>query len=229
MATLRNKKKLAPVNKENCEEHLRSNLAQTSNVPRSQEDITTHVSEHIEGRVTNKLSQELSRTENCISGALPRLDDFLMNPLFQGHSGTAPETSRNAFSTSQGANEDDSQSDPHPEVGIFYNQTAQNSGPKDGQDTIAPKNLARIEFFVRILQVFFNLQETCKILPEKFFQSTRVYHCLFLLLNPFSYEHKMTLYCLQASFNFCRSFNAKSGVECYPQPVIVFPNKNFPS
>ena len=109
MATFRNMKKLAALNKENCEEHPRSNLAQNSNVPRSQEDYITQVSEEIEGRVTKKLSQEFSRTENRILGALPRLDDFLMNPLIQGYSGSAPETSRNAFSTNQGTNEDDSQ------------------------------------------------------------------------------------------------------------------------
>ena len=89
----------------------------------------------IEGRVTKKLSQEFSRTESHILGALVRLDDFLMNPLFQGHSGTAPETSRNALSTSQGTNEDDSQSDPYPEAGIFHNQMTQNSGPEDDHDT----------------------------------------------------------------------------------------------
>ena len=100
MAT-RKKRKLAALNKENCEEHPRSNLAQNSNVPRSQEDYITQVSEEIEGRVTKKLSHEFSRTENRILGALARLDDFLMNPLFQGHSGTTPETSRYIFSINQ--------------------------------------------------------------------------------------------------------------------------------
>ena len=116
MAT-RNKRKLAALNKENCEEHPRSNLASNSNVPRSQEDYITQVSEEIEGRVTKKLwcHQEISRTENRILGALARLDDCLMNPLLQGHSRTTPETSRNVFSINQGTNEDDSQSDPHPE------------------------------------------------------------------------------------------------------------------
>ena len=116
MAT-RNKRKLAALNKENCEEHPRSNLAQNSTAPRSQEDYITQVSEEIEGRVTKKLSQEFSRMENRKLCALARLDDFLMNPLLQGHSGTTPETSRNAFSINQGTNEDDSQSDPHPEAG----------------------------------------------------------------------------------------------------------------
>ena len=116
------------MNKENCEEHPRSNLASNSNVPRSQEDYITQVSEKIEGRVTKKLSQEFSRKENRILGALARLDDFLMNPLLQGHSGTTPETSRNVFNINQGTNEDDSQSDPHPEVGLLT------SGREDRQD-----------------------------------------------------------------------------------------------
>ena len=130
MAT-RNKRRLAALNKENCEEHPRSNLAQNSNVPRSQEDHITQVSEEIEGRVTEKWSQEFSRTENRILGALARLDDFLMDPLIQGHSGTTPEASRNVFSINKGANEDDSQSDPHPEAGLL------NSGREDRHDMAA--------------------------------------------------------------------------------------------
>ena len=89
--TTRNKRKLAALNKENCEEHPRSKLAQNSNPPRSQEDYITQVSEEIEGRVTKRLSKEFSRTENRILGALARLDDFLMNPLLQGHSGALLE------------------------------------------------------------------------------------------------------------------------------------------
>ena len=123
----RNKRKLAALNKENCEEHPRSNVAQNSNVSRSQEDYITQVFEEIEGRVTKKLSQEFSRTENRIIGALARLDDFLMNPLLQGYSGTTPETSRNVLSINQGTN-DDSQSNPHPEAGLL------NSGREDRHD-----------------------------------------------------------------------------------------------
>ena len=134
MPTLRNKKKLAAVNKENYERDPRSNLAQNSNVPRSQEDYITQVSEVSEGRVTKKLSQEFSTIENRILGALSRLDEFLLNPLIQGHPGTAPETSRITYSTNQGTNEDDSQSDPHPEGNIFHNQTTRNSGPEYAHD-----------------------------------------------------------------------------------------------
>ena len=74
MATLRNKKIMAALNKEKCEEHPRSNLAQNSSVPRSQEEHITQVSGEIEGRVTTKkLSQEFSRTENRLLGALSGL------------------------------------------------------------------------------------------------------------------------------------------------------------
>ena len=108
MATLRNKKKMAALNQENREEQPRSIMARNSNVSRTQEVYITQVFEEIEGRVTKKLSKEFSRTESRILGALARLDDFLMDLLLQGLYGTAPETSRNTFSTNQGTNEYDS-------------------------------------------------------------------------------------------------------------------------
>ena len=128
MAT-RNKRKLAALNKENCDKLSRCNLVQNSNVPRSQENYITQVSEEIEGRVTKKLSQEFNRTKNRILGALATLDHFLMNPLLQSHSGTTPEMSRNMFSINQGTNEDDSQSNPHPEAGLL------SSDQEDRHDT----------------------------------------------------------------------------------------------
>ena len=134
MAALRNKRKLATLNEKNCEEHPRSNQGQNSSVPRSQEDYITQVSEDIEERIPNKLSQEFSKLENRIFGALSHFDDFLMSPLIQRHCGTAPETSQNASGTDQGTNEDDSQSDPHPKASIFRSQTTQNSGPNFGHD-----------------------------------------------------------------------------------------------
>ena len=124
------------MNKENCEEHPRGNVTQNSAALRSQEDYITQVSEEIEGRVTKKLSQEFSRTENRILGALARLDDFLMNPLLQGHSENTPETSGNSSKTTQGTNEDDPQSDPHPEASIFSSQTIRNSGQETCCDMV---------------------------------------------------------------------------------------------
>ena len=58
-----------------------------------------------------------------------------MNPLIQGKFGTTSVMSRNAFSTNQGTNEDDSQSDPHPEAGILGNHTMRNFGQKDRRDS----------------------------------------------------------------------------------------------
>ena len=60
MATVRNTRKLAELNKENCEEHPMSNLAKNSKVPRSQEDYITQISEEIEERVTKGLSRKSS-------------------------------------------------------------------------------------------------------------------------------------------------------------------------
>ena len=134
MAT-RNKKKLAALDKEICEEDPWNKMAQNWNVSRPQEEYITQISEEIKGRVTEKFSKEFSRSENCILGALARPDDFLMNPLLQGHSGTTPELSRNALSTSQGTNEDDSLNDPQLEAGFFHSQMMQNSGPEDDHDT----------------------------------------------------------------------------------------------
>ena len=142
--TTRNKRKLAALNKENCEEHPRSNLAQNSSAPRSQEDYITQVSEEIEGRVTKRLSKEFSRTENRILGALARLDDFLMNPLLPGYSGATPEPTRNALSNNQGTNEDDFQNDPHPEAGLFHGQTTRNTGPEDGHDMVTGAHRERV-------------------------------------------------------------------------------------
>ena len=134
--TTENKRKLAASNQENCEEHPRSNLAQNSGAPRSQEDYITQVFEEIEGRVTKRLSKEFSRTENRILGALARFDDFLLNPLLPGRSGTTPEPSRNTLSTNQGTNEDDSQNDPHHEASLSHGQITRNSGPEDGHDMV---------------------------------------------------------------------------------------------
>ena len=47
MATLRNRRKFAALNKDNCEEHPRSILAQNSNTPRPQEDYIAKVSEEM--------------------------------------------------------------------------------------------------------------------------------------------------------------------------------------
>ena len=131
MATFRNKRKLAAVTRETQEEHPRNGQSRNTSVLRINEEYITQVSEEIEGRVTKKLSQEYSRTESRILGALSKLDEFLLNQQIQTHSRTVPGTFWNTNVENQGTNEDDSQSDPHPEAGSFRGQTTQNSGPND--------------------------------------------------------------------------------------------------
>ena len=117
MATLRNKRKLAAVTRESQEENPRNGQSRNTSVPRINEEYITQVSEEIEDRITKKLSQEFNRIESRILGALSKLDEFLLNQQIRTHSETVPGTFRNINVENQGTNEDDSQSDPHPEVG----------------------------------------------------------------------------------------------------------------
>ena len=137
MATLRNKRKLAAVTRETQEEHPRIGQSRNTSVPRINEEYITQVSEENEGRITKKLSQEFSRTESRILGALSKLDEFLLNQQITAHSGTFQNTNVD----NQGTNEDDSQSDPHPEGGLFRSQTTQNSGPEVGPYRKKPRNI----------------------------------------------------------------------------------------
>ena len=95
MATLRNKRKLTSLNKENHEEHPKSNQARYSNVPRTLEDYITQVSEKIAGRVTKKLSLEFSRIESRISDALSKSEELVLKTTDAGslriRSGDIPE------------------------------------------------------------------------------------------------------------------------------------------
>ena len=136
MATLRNKRKLVAVTRETQEENPRNGQSRNTSVPRINEEYITQVFEQIEGRVTKKLSQEFSQTESRILGALSKVDEFLLNKQIQTHSETVPGKFRNTNVENQGTNEDDSQSDPHPEAGIFRGQTTQNTGPKYCRDMV---------------------------------------------------------------------------------------------
>ena len=60
--------------------------------------------------------------------------------------------SRNEYGTNQGTNEDDSQSDPHPDSSTSQSQTPRSSGPDDAYDTTR-------------LSIFFH-EEPNKILGE---------------------------------------------------------------
>ncbi len=95
MATLKNKRKLSAFTTETQEEHPRNGQSRNTSVPRINEEYITQVFEEIEGRVTQKLSPEFSRTECCILGALSKLDEFLLNPQVRTRSGTQTWKTRN--------------------------------------------------------------------------------------------------------------------------------------
>ena len=135
MATLGYRRKLAAVSRE-TPESTRNSRGQSTLDPGLTQDYISEVSEEIEGRVTKKLSLEFSRTESHILGALSEVDEFLLNPQIRTHSGTVRGTFRNTKVENQGTNEDDSQSGPHPEAGLFRSQTTRNSGPEVPRDTI---------------------------------------------------------------------------------------------
>ena len=86
--------------------------------------------------MTEKLSQEFSQTETRILGALSKKDEFLLNQQIRTHSGIVPGTFRNTNVENQGTNEDDSQSDPHPEADVFRSQITQNAGPEVPRDMV---------------------------------------------------------------------------------------------
>ena len=136
MATLRNQRKLAAVTKETQEEHPRNGQSRNTSLPRINGEYITQVSEKIDGKFTKKLSQEFSTIESRILGGLSEINEFLLNRQIRTHSGTVPGTFRNTKVENQGTNADDSQSDPHPEAGLFRSQTTQNSGPEVRHDMV---------------------------------------------------------------------------------------------
>ena len=125
---------MAAVTRETQEKQPRNGQSRNTSVPRINEEYITQVSEEIESRVSKKLSQEFSRTESHILGALCKLDEILLNPQIRTHSGTVLGFFWNPNVGNQGTNENDSQSDPNPEASIFRSQTSQNSGPEFGHD-----------------------------------------------------------------------------------------------
>ena len=115
MATSTNKRKLAAMARE-TQESPKNNQSQKSAAPRITAAYIAQVSEEIERRVTKKPSQEFSRTESRILGALSKLDEFLLNPQIRTFSGTTPGTFRDTDVENQESSGDRSQKDPHPEV-----------------------------------------------------------------------------------------------------------------
>ena len=129
MATLRNKRKLAAVSKE-THESTRNSREKNTLDPESTQDYISQVSEAIESRVTKKFSQEFSKTESRILGALSKLDEFLLNPQVWTCSAAVPGRSRNNISKDRETTGDRSSDDLCPKVGYSSHYSGQLNMPE---------------------------------------------------------------------------------------------------
>ena len=141
METLRIRRKLATINRDSHEDHLRNNQARNTNSPRIQEAYITQVSEEIEGRLAKKLSQGFNGTKSCVLGALSRPDEFILNPQALARSGPVPETSRNSSRENRETNGDHTQNDPHPEAAVSLSQSLQELSPEETSYTSGIKEM----------------------------------------------------------------------------------------
>ena len=130
---MRNKWKLAAVSRD-TQEYPRNSQWQITSAPGITEEYIARVSEEIKGRITKKLSQEFSRTESRILGALSKLDEFLLNPQVRTFPGTVPWNLLIVDVENQEPSGDRSQNDPHPEV-EFSAWQACNSTESDQDET----------------------------------------------------------------------------------------------
>ena len=133
MSTPRNKPKLAAVSRE-TQESARNSHSLNTFVPGLTEEYNTEVSEEIEGRVTKKMSQDISRTESRILSVLSKFDESLLNPQVRTCSGTVPGLSRNNYFENREPSGDRSQNDPYPEVELSV-RLASNSADSDQEET----------------------------------------------------------------------------------------------
>ena len=129
MVTLRNKRKLAAVSRK-TPEGSRGSRAQNVLDPESTQDYISQVSEEIEGRVTEKLSKEFSKTDSRILGALSKLDELLLNPQVRTCSVAVPGSSRNNNSENRKTTGDRSSDDSYPQGVYFSHHSGQFNSPE---------------------------------------------------------------------------------------------------
>ena len=182
MAILRNRRKLAAVSTETPEGSRSSRGQNVLDPELTQDYYISQVSEEIEGRVTKKLSKELSKTESRILGDLWKLDEFLLNPQVRTCSVAVQGTSRNVNSESRETNGDHSSNDPYPEVGFFPHHSGQlNSAETETNSHMVTEKYPHRKysllfsscsfFFLKTLRVAKSLVarsvHTCGVSPQK--------------------------------------------------------------
>ena len=151
MATLRNKRKLAAVSRETTES-TRSGRTQNILDPELTQDYISQVSEEIEGRVTEKLSKEFSKTESRILGALSRLDEFFLNPQVRTIPGTSGHSNLENRETNGGHHSDD----PGPKVEFCSPHLGAEIDPHSHSLTLASLLLVSFAAFRQIWVKSFN-------------------------------------------------------------------------
>ena len=133
MAMLRSKKKLAAFSRE-TPESSKNSKGQNTLDPDLTQDYISQVSQEIEGRVTEKLSKDFSRTESRILGALSKLDEFLLNPQVRFCSVAVPGTSRNNNSENREAPRDRFSDDPCPKARCLCRHSGEITSPEAETD-----------------------------------------------------------------------------------------------
>ena len=162
MATLRYKWKLAAVSKER-QELPRNSQSQNTSVPWVTEEYITQVFEKIESRVTKRLSQELSRLESRILGAVSKLEEFFLSPQIRILSGTVPGTFRNTDVKNQEPSGYHSQNDPYPELEFFACCTSNLIDPHPQEASHSyPVNWKAVIFILSYLKWSFHVRQDRK-------------------------------------------------------------------
>ena len=118
MAVLRNKRKLAAVSR-GTPENTSNSQSQITLDPAMAQEYLSQISEQIEGRVTKKLSKELSRRESRILQVLSKDVEFLLNPQVRTCCVAVPGTSRNNNSENREPTGDRSRRRSLPRSGVL--------------------------------------------------------------------------------------------------------------
>ena len=133
MATLRTKWKLAAVSRE-IPETTRNSQSHNTLDPGKAQGYISQVFGEIEGKRYRKLSKEFNRTESRILGALPKLNEFLLDPQVVTCSVAVLGTSRNNDSENREPTEDRSLGDPSPEA-VFFTYHSINLNDSEQEET----------------------------------------------------------------------------------------------
>ena len=134
MATLGNKRKLAAASRE-APEGRRSKRGQTVLDPELTQEYISQVSDEVKGRVTEKLSEDFSKTESRILGALSKLDEFLLNRQVRSCSVAVQGISSNVNSENREIHGGRSSNNPYPEVRYFPHQPGQLNCSETGNNS----------------------------------------------------------------------------------------------